>query len=165
MEKYNQKYHDYFVSNIGDGKFLNYVTVPFIAQEGYTNNNIEQEDFLDCINNIPIFSEYFVNIMKNDFSEEMDFIKCNVKCSGKIYNYYIGKIIKTKKFIDEENSEYRNLSDGSKIINTIKYYQNINEGDFIIARDITYNFIFLVNDKFKELIDKNNLKIKLKEIN
>jgi hypothetical protein len=38
----------------------------------------------------------------------------------------------------------------------------INNNDFLIARDYDYHFIYLVSDKFKELVEKNNFNIKLK---
>jgi hypothetical protein len=164
MEKFNKKYYEYFVLNNGDGKFLNYTTINFKAQEGYNKNNIIEEDFLDCSTPMPIFSKHFINILENKFIGEMDFIKCNVKCEETIFEYYIGKIIKTKELVDKENTEYRELSDGSKAISIIKYNKKILEEDFIIARDATYKFVFLANEKFKEIVEENNIKIKLKNV-
>jgi hypothetical protein len=164
MERFNKKYYEYFIQNTGDGKFLNYITISFKAQEDYNQNNIIKEDFLSCSTPIPIFSERFVNCLKNDLIDEMDFIKCCVKCNEKIFEYYIGKIKKTKELVDKENSEYRELRDGSKVIHSMKYHKNIKEDDFIIARDTINIFVFLVNDRFKELIEKNNINIKLKKI-
>jgi hypothetical protein len=126
MEKFNKKYYEYFIQNTGDGKFLNYVTIEFKAQEDYNQNNIIKEDFLNCSTPIPVFSERFVNCLKNDLIAEMDFIKCSVKCDEKIFEYYIGNIKKSKKLVDKENSEYRELRDGSKVIHCIKYHKNIN---------------------------------------
>ena len=164
MEKFSKKYYDYFIQNTGDGKFTNYVTIEFNAQEAYTQNNIIKEDFLECSTPIPIFSERFVNTLKNNLIEEMEFFKCNVKCENKMFDYFIGKIIKTKDLIDTNKSEYRELRDGSKIIKIIKFFENIEEDNFIIARDTNEKYVFLVNDRFRELIEKENFNIKLKKI-
>ena len=169
-ENYNHifpdKYRDYFVHNKGDGKFLNYTTLAFCTQEAYNQNNIVKEDFLDCITApMPIFSVRFVNILNDYFVDEMKFIKCDIKCENKIFEYYIGKILKTKILIDRDNSTYRQLSDGSKIIDKPCYNINMNTDDFFIARDIDHYHPFFVTDKFIDLVKKNKLKMRFKEAN
>ena len=164
MEKFNKKYYEYFVQNAGDGKFTNHVTIEFNAQEAYTQNNIIKEDFLECSTPIPIFSENFVNALKNNLIGEIEFFKCYVKCESKKFEYFIGKIIKTKDLIDTNKSEYRELEDGSKVIKKINFFENIEENNFLIARDTKEKYVFLVNDRFKELIEKEDLNIKLKKI-
>jgi hypothetical protein len=155
-------YYDYFVNNKGDGKFLNY-TIPTLNSQWYNQNNIIKEDFLDCLIPMPIFSERFVNTLKNEFVNEIDFIKCKIKCDEKIFEYYIGKILKTKKLVDRKNSRYRKLTDGTETISEWSYYMDIDTKDFLIARDTVDKFIYLVTDEFKDLVLKNKMKIKFIE--
>ncbi|HGH1331712.1 TPA: hypothetical protein ACJKLF_003752, partial [Salmonella enterica subsp. enterica serovar Goldcoast] len=68
--------------------------------------------------------------------------------------------------IDYDKSEYLKLSDPSDkpILSSPVYLSNTPES-FYIARDIMESTKFLVSELFKELVVKNNLNIKLKEIN
>jgi len=160
--KLYEKYNDFIVKNKGDGKFLNYTRIKFKTQTAYNKKNIEKEDYLESINfKIPIFSQRFVECFKNEMQEELDFIECDILCDGNIYNYYIGKILKTKKLVERQTFDEIILNDGTKSerLQNIIYNMNIDENDFLIARDESIDYIYLVNEKFKKLVKRNNLKI------
>ena len=160
--KLYDKYNDFLVLNKGDGKFLKYTKIKFKTQTAYNKNNITKEDYLESINfRIPIFSQRFVDCLKNEMQEELDFIECNILCDGNIYNYYIGKILKTRKLVEKQTFDEIILNDGtkSKRLQSTFYNMDIDENDFLIARDGSIEYIYLVNENFKKLVKKNKLKI------
>ena len=154
IENFSEKYYDYFIKNIDNS--VDYSIITFKTKKNYTQNDIIKEDFLYCSIPVPIFSENFVECLKNDLLDEIDFINCKVECCGKIFRYYIGKIKKVKNLLIKES-----LKQG---ISIVKYDKEINEDDFIIARDTTREYIYLANNRFKKLINEKNINIKLKEI-
>jgi hypothetical protein len=164
MEKFNRKYYEFFIEQKGDGKFLNYTTVKFKAQEGYTVDNIEMEDFINCTTPIPIFSEHFVNSVSKYLADDISFYPCIIICEGKIFTFYIGKILKNGSIVNEELSEYRQLRDGSNVIHRIKYNENLTNDEQYIARDQKKTYIYAVSEKFKRLAESKNLNIHFKEV-
>ena len=164
IEKFRKIYYDFFIKLEGDGKFLNFTTIKFKAQEGFTKNNIREEDFLNCSTPLPVFSERFVRSVSKELVNDLQFYPCTVVCDGNNYNFFIGKILRYELLINEELSDYRLLCDGTKIISRVKYNEKIKNEEIFIARDIKELYIFLVNENFKHLIESKGLNIKFKDV-
>ncbi|EJK0523834.1 hypothetical protein NKL93_001812 [Salmonella enterica] len=133
------------------------------AQSGLTENLLSNLDAVNATINIPIFSENFKIKVGEALSEDVIFYPCLINDK---YKYYACKIKTKYQLIDYSKSEYLKLldPDDKPILSSPVYLSNTSE-NFYIARDIMENTKFLVSELFKELIVKNNLNIKLKEIN
>lgn len=160
MEKFLKQYYDFFIKKEGNGKFLDYVTLSFKAQEGYSTDNIVKEDFLKCTIPIPIFSERFFNLAKEVMKGDLDFFRCNVICEQQTFPFYIGRILTQDFIVDESKSEYRKLRDGDNVLSRVVYHEN-DESNFFIARDSKELFLYTVTTQFKEFVLQNNVNIHL----
>lgn len=133
------------------------------AQSGLTENLLSNLDAVNATINIPIFSENFKIKVGKALFEDVIFHPCLI--NGK-HKYYVCKIKTKCQLIDYDKSEYLKLSDPSDkpILSSPVYLSNTPES-FYIARDIMGSTKFLVSELFKDLVVKNNLNIKLREIN
>ena len=93
----------------------------------------------------------------------MQFLPCNLICENVNLEWYAAKILKKIPIIDKENSTYRTLTDGEKILKFAKFRKDIEE-IFFVAKDNESITDFAVSEMFMELCKKNNLLIRFKEV-
>ena len=75
----------------------------------------------------------------------------------------MGRIKKYLVLLNEESSGKRLLSDGSSIISSPYKYNNV-DNEFMIARDIKWKGTFLISERMKNEIVKNELNIGFEKV-
>jgi len=151
----------FFKMNLGDEEKIKKIKIEFIAREGYTLKNIEKTDFIFTFSAL-LFSKRFVDKIGEILEEEMHFFPCKVICEDVSLDWYATKITNLFPIVDESLSTYE-VSDGEKVLEWAKYRTDIEE-KFYIAKDHKEMAYFVVTDLFKNLCDKNELKIVFKEV-
>ena len=104
-----------------------------------------------------------MNILKYYAYDDIIFYPCNVKCDGEIFDFFVGKILTYSNIVDEENSKYGELTDGSPILYNAVYMKD-NKGNILITRDKVYQYLYAVSAIFKELVESYKLNIILKPL-
>ena len=154
--------YSFFSFNHGDVEQMKNKKIDFLAGAGYTLENIEKTDYINCSPPL-LFSERFVEKIGNELSNEVEFFPCNLICKGISLNWYAARIMRKMAIIDKEASTYSILSEGEKVIRIAKYRNDIDE-KFYIARDDENIPYWVVSELFMELCKKNNLSIRFKEV-
>jgi hypothetical protein len=162
-KKYLSDIFDFFLMDIGTNIVKK--EIPALAQSGLTDNLLSNQDALDAIINVPIFSENFVKKVGTIMSKDITFYPCLINSK---YRYYLGKIKTKCQLIDYNISEYWDISDdddrdAEPILSSPVYLSNTSES-FYIARDIKEDTEFLVSELFKDLIIKYKFNIKIREV-
>jgi hypothetical protein len=155
------KMTEYFFSTVENKKFISNVKFSGIAQKGFTHKLLSQTDYLENVRfgGIPVVSERFVEKMNQYLLDKVDFYPCQIFLDEIIYDYYLCRVKNITAIIDNENSGYRKLTDGSKILSfPIIIKQEIDENLFIV-RDLEHTHIVAVSDSFKQIVEKQKLKI------
>jgi hypothetical protein len=152
---------NYFLSNHNDEKFGKNLSLTAIAQEGFTNKMLSELDYLEDIimGNIPVFSEKFKNIMSKYLTDKVDFYPCEIFFKSAYYKFYVVKINCIIPIIDYEKSGCRKLTDGSVILSEPTIIKEEIDKELLIVRDAEYTSIVVVSDLFKQIIEKEKLKI------
>lgn len=155
---------NFFDLNIGNEEKIKRRNLEFIADEGYTLENIRDTDYLFCIPGL-MFSKRFIEVFKNVLKDDVKIFPCKLNCQGEILlDWFIVQVLRRIPIIDKEKSIYQTLTDGSEILDFAKYKEDISE-PFYIARDTESVADFVVSELFKDLCEKNNLKIGFREAN
>jgi hypothetical protein len=152
----------YFLSNVNDGRFSKNLKLTAIAQEGLTNKMLSELDYLEDIKmgNIPVFSEKFKNTMNEYLTDKVDFYPCEVYLKNTYYQFYAVKIGNVVPIIDYKKSGYRILTDGSKILSEPRIIKEEVDENLLIVRDSEYTSVVVVSDLFKQIVEKEKLKIR-----
>lgn len=155
------KLTSYFFSNIENKKDVDNMKFSGIAQKGFTYKLLSQTDYLvnARFGGIPIFSERFMKKTSQYLSDKIDFHLCKILLNEKSCNFYLGKIKHILPIIDYEKSGYRQLANGHKILSEPTIIKEDIDEKLLIIRDSTYKSIFVVSDLFKQIIEKEKLKI------
>lgn len=161
FKKNGDEIFSFFRLDIGDEEKIKKRRLDFIAGAGYTLENIEKTDYIDCSVAL-LFSKRFVEKVGNVLREEMQFFSCNLICQDVNLDWYAAKIIRSIPIIDKEASTYRTLSDGEKILKFVKYRKDIEE-QFFIAKDKESITDFVVSELFRDLCKKNDLLVNFEE--
>lgn len=155
---------EFFQFNIGNEEKIARRNLEFIAEEGYTLENIRETDYLDGGSGL-IFSKRFVEVFIDILKDDVKIFPCKINCQGEILlDWYVVQVLRRISIIDKEKSIYRTLTDGSEIIDFPKYKENIIE-PFYIARDTESVAYCVVSELFKNLCEDNNLKLDFREAN
>ncbi|MGI2853913.1 hypothetical protein ACRTDR_06785 [Shewanella algae] len=152
----NSKLWDVF---LGDDRSEteNFLNINGSSQVDNFNNLIDCSDFLSCVAPFPIFSKRAVDVLR-----ELDCLSfLNVGVDG-VYKFSIGLVNAKAKFVDEEKSKYKILTNGDRMLSVVAYREPLES--FFIARDEKYYSNFVVSDDFVERCKKNNLKIIFEKI-
>ena len=158
-----ERFHGLFVALNGNDKFLSYSRIVFTAQNGYTDKDLMELDYLSSSLGIPIFSKKFVDLVGEILSEDASFYKCIVRNKENEYDYFVCNIEKKESLVDIDNSEYRILTDGRKVIKKPVFIRR-QKDDFFIARDEIFTHLYAVSEKFISLINNYNLLVSYKEL-
>ena len=153
---------NYFRLDKGEEESIKRRRLDFVAGTGYTLKNIKKTDYIESPCAL-LFSKQFVEKVGNELKEELQFLPCNLICENVNLEWYAAKILKKIPIIDKENSTYRTLTDGEKILKFAKFRKDIEE-IFFVAKDNESITDFAVSEMFMELCKKNNLLIRFKEV-
>lgn len=151
----------FFKLNIGDEEKINRRKLDFVAGSGYTLENIVKTDYIYSPSAL-LFSKRFVERVENVLKKEMQFFPCKVICQDASLDWYAAKIICCMPLVDKEASTYRTLTDGEKVLKSVKYRKDITK-PFYIAADSESITDFVVSELFVDLCKKNDLMISFKE--
>lgn len=108
-------------------------------------NEILETDFYYSSSGVLLFSKRFFNEMKETFEDECDFYKCYVR--NKKVDIYAMYIKRKNNLLDENDFIKKDLV----------------KGDFFIARDTDKPYIYVVSQKFVDIINKFKLKMNFLE--
>lgn len=153
---------NYFLNPNQDGNFLKYFIPKGKAQSGITKRNIGTVDYLRASIGVPFFSVKFVQVLQKHLSKEIAFHECFIECEGEEFQFFLAKTKLYIPIVDRENSLYRKLTDGTKVITRAKYREDAAD-EFFIARDDRFHERLVVSDRFKELVIGENLQIEFME--
>lgn len=151
----------YFFSDIEDEKYIVNVKFSGVAQKGFTHQLLAQADYLENsrFGGIPLFSQRFMERTKQYLSGKIDFHPCQILLNDVTYVFYLGRIKCIKPIIDYEKSGYRILTDGSRILSEPKVIKASIDEKMLIVRDATYKSTFVVSELFKQMVEKEKLKV------
>lgn len=154
----SQRYWKFFVEN-EDIILPHYVNPLLIAEKGYTQQQIQTLDFLNCILPIPLFSERFVEKNSDILKNEILFFPCKIKKEKDITEFFLGRILRSGDILDVQHSGSRRLMDGTQIPD-IPFMYRIEAEDFYILRDKIYKSHYIISKKFASLCEGFNLELK-----
>lgn len=116
----------------------------FVAQCGYTSKNISETDYVQTIPKMLLFSEKFVNKFADTLKNELEF--------------FLGKIKSSAELVDLEKSSFYTIDEEKFIDYPPVFLKNISGFEFC-AKDVNDNLIWGFSDKFKDLVDSDDIKI------
>ncbi|MCL6353306.1 hypothetical protein [Pectobacterium polaris] len=148
----------YFIWNEGNGSFLKFTTPQGVAQKNIKYSDISEVDFLSANIGVPIFSEKAMHEINNFIPEIIEWAKIVISCNGDDVIYNLCKVNNFLDLIDKENSLFRILSDGDRILSKAVYKKDLKD-DFIIARDINFKERLVVSQSFVDFCHSRNIKI------
>jgi hypothetical protein len=108
-------------------------------------NLILKTDFYFSSSGILLFSQDFLDKVKNEIEKECNFYRCEI--NGQVSNIYAMHIINKKKLLETNNT-----------IN-----KNINQDDFFICKDISMPYFYLITEKFVNMVKEKKLKMNFLE--
>lgn len=153
----------YFVWNEGDGRFLKFVKPSAKAQDFLTLDKITKTDFLEDDLGIPILSIDAAEVLSKRIPDEVEFWPLTINVHGKEMEFRLCKAKIYTSLVDEANSSYRSMTDGSSIITHRVYYSTF-PTEFHIARDKKYDGSCVVSQSFVDICVEHNLKIAFFEL-
>ena len=162
LMKRTDEIYSFFSFNKGDVEKMKRKKIDFIAGTGYTLENVEKTDYINCSPPL-LFSNKFVERIGNKLGDEVQFFPCNLICQQVNLNWYAARIMRKIPIIDKEASTYSILSGGEKVIRIAKYRKDIEER-FFIARDEENIPYWVVSELFMELCKSNELLIRFREV-
>ena len=124
----------YFVLNEDNGSFLQFSRLVGVAQKKLSKKDLKTCDYLEGIVGIPIFSSRFINVFSHILNDDVDFYPIEIQCGEVVQEFYLAKIKNYMNLINYEESGFRTLRDGSKILSHPIIIHNSLD-DFLIARD------------------------------
>lgn len=130
----------------------------FIAQEGYTPDNISQTDFIQTIPKMPLFSESFVHKLAGHLEQELAFFPAVLKIRNVELKCFLGKIKPSLALVDFEQSDFYEI-DGERFIDYPPVFLEHAGGFEYCAKEDSDNLVWVFTEKFKELVLANNLNI------
>ena len=132
------------------------------SEGGMTSGVLEKTDLLKNgrFGGIPIVSERFKDKMSKYLSRIIDFYPCQVAINKDNYMFFLCKLKNILPIIDYENSTYRMLIDGGKILDDpIAVKSNVDER-LLMVRDSKSPSIVVVSDLFREIVEQEGLNIR-----
>lgn len=141
------RFYAFFLAGAGDDKFLQFSTIQFSAQEGYRPSMLSTADYLGASIGVPIVSKIFVDAVGETIQKDITFYPCEVNCAGTVFSFYVGRILTFAQLVNVEISDFRQLTDGRKVLRTPRYNVAA-EQYFFIARDQEFPHLFAASDAF-----------------
>ncbi len=159
LKSNSSKIFNYFVSNEGDGNFLNFTTVSFTTQDGYTIEDLKKSDFLQPSSNILVFSKKAKELIDLEVGNELIFYPCIVYYRNEKFDFFVCKITSYEFLVNDKTSKFRTLTDGREVLSFPVF--NRTEENFYIAKDQKFKHIYAISEKFANLINEHKLNIDL----
>ena len=127
-----------------------------------TSEVLEKTDLLrnGRFGGLPIVSERFKDKMSKYLSRLIDFYPCQVTINEDNYMYFLCQLKNILPIIDDENSTYRVLTDGSKILDDPIAIKSDVDERLLMVRDSKNPSIVVVSDLFKEVVEQEGLNIR-----
>ncbi|SUB84233.1 Uncharacterised protein [Pragia fontium] len=144
----------FFIWNEGDGRFLHYSKPKGKAQISFQRDKLINSDYLPANIGIPLFSKKAKDVFEKRISSEMSFYECSVECEGSDELFFLCKVENYLSIIDEEQSSFRQLLDGTKLIDIPSYKC---DELFFIARDKVFCERLIVSQKFVDTCDEEGI--------
>ncbi|EPS6103479.1 hypothetical protein ACVGDE_004171, partial [Providencia stuartii] len=107
---------------------------------------------------VPVFSQRAVSIFERRIASEMSFYKCTVENASETMS--LCKVNNYLPIIDEERITFRELIDGTKLIDIPAYKC---DKDFFIARDSVFCEQMIVSQLFVDLCNEEGLNIEFSQ--
>ena len=130
----------------------------FIAQSGCTSKNISKTDYIQTIPKMLLFSETFINKLADKLKNELDFFPAKLRIRNNEFKFFLGKIKSSAELVDLEKSSFYTIDEEKFIDYPPVFLKNISGFDFC-AKDVNDNLIWGFSDKFKDLVDSDDIKI------
>ncbi len=153
------KVFEYFVSGVGDGRFLEHATPRAVAQSGYTRKNIRLTDYVDASIGAPIVSPRFVEAIGVTLADDVDVHACTVRVQDEDFPFHLLRIKREiPGLIDVSRSSFRTLTDGRKMLSKPVYAADL-EAVFHLARDPAFPTRHVGSERLKALVEANKLRV------
>lgn len=132
------------------------------TEDGMTSEILEKTDLLrnGRFGGIPIVSECFKDKMSKYLSRLIDFYPCQVTINEDNHMFFLCQLKNILPIIDYENSTYRELIDGSKILDDPIAIKSDVDERLLMVRDSKSPSIVVVSDLFKEVVEQEGLNIR-----
>ena len=136
------------------------------SEDGMTSEILEKTDFLrnGRFGGIPIVSERFKDKMSKYLSRLIDFYPCQVAINEDNYMFFLCQLKNVLPIIDYENSTYRVLIDGRKILDDPIAIKSDVDERLLMVRDSKSPSIVVVSDLFKEVVEQEGLNIRFYQV-
>ncbi len=148
----------FFIWNEGDGKFLSYSLPKGKVQSTMRSDKLMVSDYFPANIGVPIFSQRAVSIFERRIASEMSFYKCTVENVSETLS--LCKVNNYLPIIDEERTTFRELIDGTKLIDIPAYKC---DKDFFIARDSVFCERMIVSQLFVDLCNEEGANIEFSQ--
>ncbi|BEN54332.1 hypothetical protein SMKC058_15960 [Serratia marcescens] len=148
----------FFIWNEGDGKFLSYSLPKGKVQSTMRSDKLMVSDYFPANIGVPIFSQRAVSIFERRIASEMSFYKCTVENVSETLS--LCKVNNYLPIIDEERTTFRELIDGTKLIDIPAYKC---DKDFFIARDSVFCERMIVSQLFVDLCNEEGVNIEFSQ--
>ena len=156
----SERYWKYFILN-EDVVRAEYINPLLLASSGYSEQQIDSFDFLNCVIPVPIFSERFVEKNAVILENDIKFLPRRVSGGHGITTFYMGRVLKHDSIIDADRTGKRVLTDGTCVPDEPYIYKNI-EDNFFMLRDNVYNWHYVVSERFRDLC--RNFKLEFQKV-
>lgn len=153
----------YFISNIGNGKFLKFAKLQAKAQEFLTSHMISNSDFLEADISIPIFSIKAASILSDEIPEQCEFYPVFIDVHGEELEFRLCKIKIYTELINTARSSWIKISDETSLIDQPVFFSSFKH-QFLIARDKENPSYWVVSKSFVELCLRHGLSIQFGEL-
>lgn len=148
----------FFIWNGGDDKFLSYSLPKGKVQSTMRSDKLMASDYFPANIGVPVFSQRAVSIFERRIASEMSFYKCTVENASQTMS--LCKVNNYLTIIDEERTTFRELIDGTKLIDIPTYKC---DKDFFIARDSVFCERMIVSQLFVDLCNEEGLNIEFSQ--
>jgi hypothetical protein len=157
------RFHSFFLAGDGDDKFIRFTPIRFEAQAGYTLSTLNEADYLEASIGVPIVSKSFIDSLGEIVKNDIAFYPCEVDCEGVKTTFYVGRILTYARLINADISDFRQLTDGRKVLKYPRYNASADK-EFFIARDKDFPHLFAASEALVSLIKENGLNIDCKPL-
>jgi hypothetical protein len=152
----------FFIWNSGSDKHFQFSKPRAEAQPMIRLQDVLKSDYLKANIGVPIFSEKARSVLSAALPGEIQFYECLVRCQGLEIPFFLGKALMYLPLVDKEQSDFRTLSGGERILTRAVYRATI-EQDFSIARDDEFHERLVVSQSFVALCRREALNLKFAE--
>ena len=154
---------NYFVRDIGDGKFLRFTRLQAKAQELLTSDVMKSADFIDADISIPIFSIKAAEMLMAEIPEQCEFYPLFIDVRGEEVEFRLCKIKVYTNLINAERSSWVTLSEDTRLIDQPVFFSSFKH-PFLIARDQAHPGYWAVSTSFVELCLRHGLAVRFGEL-